>query len=307
MELARLLAPRDPRLQALANELHRSRPDLQAAFPAVESAGFAQWLGVHGLREDARIAAYYPPLPPDSLRATVCGGHAMAQHLYTGAEDFRVLAELFEIYARRSIATVTSVLDFGCGCGRVLRWFQTALPTAQLLGADVRRVSIEWCRRHLSGRYLDNGIRPPLDIPSASVDLVYALSVFSHLSQEQAIAWLAELARIVKPDGLILLSTHGAFALALCTRSAEHQALLQIRPDEAAELLRALPQRHFLHRVLPAAIRRDADGVADDYGQAFFDDTWVRSAFAGAAELVGHVPCGLSLFQDMFVLRARRT
>ena len=48
------------------------------------------------------------------------------------------------------------------------------------------------------------------------------------------------------------------------------------------------------------------DGVADDYGQAFFDDTWVRSAFAGSAELVGHVPCGLSLFQDMFVLRARR-
>jgi SAM-dependent methyltransferase len=306
MELARLLAPRDQRLLALAHEIYRARPDLQAAFPTPESAGFAQWLGVHGVREDARLAAFYPPLPPDALRATVCGGHELASHLYTGAEDFRMLAELFEIFAQRPIETVGSVLDFGCGCGRALRWFQTALPDAQLFGADVRRVSIDWCQRHLRGRYLANDLAPPLDLPSGSIDLVYALSVFSHLAEPQAKAWLAELARVVKPDGLILVSTHGAFALALCTRSPEHQALLHITPDEAKELLRALPQRHFLHRVLPATIRDAADGVAADYGQAFFTDTYARQAFADSTELVGHVPCGLALFQDMFALRRRR-
>lgn len=306
MDLARLLAPRDPALDLLAREVFADRPDLRKAFGDADNAGFHQWLGVHGVLEYPRIAAHYPPLPPEHLRATVCGGATFAAHLYSGAEDFRVLGELFEIYARRPLSSVRSVLDFGCGCGRELRWMQAALPAAAMYGADVRQAAIEWCRQNLRGTFLANRPLPPLDLPDASIDFAYALSVWSHLSDEQGRAWMRELARVVRPDGLILVSTHGAFALALCMRSPEHQRTLQIDAGSACELLRELPHRHFLHRVLPAAIRADADGVADDYGQAFFDEVYARSAFADCAEFVGCMPCGLGLFQDFHAFRPRR-
>lgn len=305
MDLARLLAPRDAQLLHIAAELYAARPDLRAAFPVRESAGFWQWLGTHGVLEDARVAAACPPLPPESLRATACGGNTLASHLYTGAEDFRMLGELFELFAQRSIETVGSVFDFGCGCGRVLRWFQQALPAARLYGGDVREATIAWCQQNLRGSFASNGTLPPLALPDRSCDLVYALSVFSHLGREQNLAWMRELVRITRPDGLILVSTHGAFAAAVCTRSPEHQLVLQIDRADAARILRDLAREPFVHRVLPAAVRAAADGVAEDYGQAFFTELFARSAWAEYAEFVGCVPCALNLFQDVHVLRPR--
>jgi SAM-dependent methyltransferase len=306
MDLGPLLAPRDSELLRIARDLYGARPDLRAAFPAVETPAFYQWLGVHGVLEDPRIARFYPALPPAGLRATACGGVALPAHLYSGVEDFRMLAELFELFAQRSITSVRSVLDFGCGCGRALRWFQTALPQAHLHGTDVRAASIAWCRENLAGTYCANGTLPPLPLPDASIDLTYALSVFSHLSREQNIAWMRELARVTKPDGLILVSTHGAFALALCARSPEHQQAFQLSAEEARHILRRLARESFVHLAMPAAIREFADGVADDYGQAFCTEQFARESWAGVVGFLGCVPCGLNLFQDMYALQPRR-
>jgi len=304
MELARLLAPRDPALQRLAREIHASRQDLQQALP-LDSLSFCQWLGTYGLLEYPELGRFFPPLPPESLRATICGGLAMGLHLRTGAEDLAMLAELWQTFSERPFDSIGSVLDFGCGCGRVLRWFQTALPNAHLHGADVRAVSIDWCRQNLRGTFVTNDLLPPLPFADRSLDLVYALSVWSHLGREQNLAWLREIARVTKPDGLIMVSTHGAFAAALCARSPEHQAMLQSDPEEARTILRAIGRESFVHRVLPQAIRDSADGVADDYGQAFFTERFVREHWADCTEYLGCVPCALNLYQDMFVLRPR--
>ncbi len=305
MDIARLLAPRDPDLQRLAGEIYAARPDLQQAFPR-DSLTFCQWLGTYGVLEYPDVARCYPPLPPESLRATVCGGLAMGSHLRSGAEDLAMLAELFSTYAERPFAGVRSVLDFGCGCGRVLRWFQTALPGAHLHGADVRAATIAWCQQNLRGTFVANGTLPPLPFADGSIDLVYALSVFSHLGLDQCLAWMRELARVTRPDGLILVSSHGAFAAALCARSPEHQQTLQIDAAEARVIQRALAHEPFVHRVLPAAIRESAEGVADDYGQAFFTERFAREQWAASTEFLGCVPCGLNLFQDMYALRPKR-
>jgi SAM-dependent methyltransferase len=305
MNLAHLFAPRDEEVQRIGRDLHAARADLRAAFPDSEGEGFRRWLGVNGVLEDARIAARHPPLPPELLRATVCGGTDLHSHLYTGAEDFRTLAELYEVYAQRDFLALGSVLDFGCGCGRLLRWFQRALPHCALHGVDVRAASIDWCRAHLRGRFLANATAPPLDLADGSVELAVALSVFSHLSRAHNLAWMAELARVTRPGGLILVSTHGAFALAVTARSAEHQRDLLIGEGEVAALLRQLGREGFAHRVLPDVLLRQADGVARDYGQAFLSETFAREHWATFAEVLGCVPVALNLFQDVHVLRVR--
>ena len=305
MHHERLFVSRDPELVQLATRIHRERPDLQAAFPEPQHGPFWQWLGSFGLLEYPELARFFPPLPGEHLRVTVCGGTQLDTHLRTGAEDCAMVLELHELFARRSADSLQAVLDFGCGCGRVLRWFQTALPGAVLHGTDLRRAAIDWCRDHLRGEFVANELQPPLPFADGSFDLVYALSVFSHLNRDQCVAWMRELARVTRPGGTILITTHGAFAAAVCRRSRSHQELLQIDAADAAEIVRTLAKQDFVHRVLPGHVRGALGGVAEDYGQAFFGEPFARQAFAEFTEYLGGVPCALELWQDVHVYRPR--
>lgn len=63
-----------------------------------------------------------------------------------------------------------------------------------------------WCEAKLAGQFRRTRLEPPLPYGDAQFDLVYALSVFTHMHEENARAWLAELARVVRPGGLALLT-----------------------------------------------------------------------------------------------------
>lgn len=101
------------------------------------------------------------------------------------------------------------ILDFGCGSGRVLRGF-VGIPGTDLWGCDIDEKSIRWLGDNLSPplQVLRCDESPPIDLPSHHFDLVYAISVFTHLTDNWA-AWLRELHRLLKPDGLMVASFHG--------------------------------------------------------------------------------------------------
>ncbi|MCP6725914.1 class I SAM-dependent methyltransferase, partial [Klebsiella pneumoniae] len=84
--------------------------------------------------------------------------------------------------------SIGSVLDFGCGCGRVTRWW--ADFEGAVAGSDVNAEAVAWCRENLGfASFEQNALAPPLDFDDASFDLVYALSVFTHLTEELQLAW----------------------------------------------------------------------------------------------------------------------
>src|SRR5439155_14229287 len=112
------------------------------------------------------------------------------------------------IAAHVALDDVRAVLDFGCGCGRVTRYFHGL--AGEVAGSDVSDAAIEWCRANLGfGRFEVNGPAPPLVFEDESFDLVYALSVFTHLTDDLQLAWRDELRRVLRPDGRLLLTTHG--------------------------------------------------------------------------------------------------
>ena len=57
--------------------------------------------------------------------------------------------------------------------------------------------------------FSENGPLPPLLFEPQSFDLIYGISVFTHLNQQFQPRWLQELRRILKPDGMLILSLHG--------------------------------------------------------------------------------------------------
>jgi SAM-dependent methyltransferase len=101
------------------------------------------------------------------------------------------------------------VLDFGCGSGRVLRQFLPQAASGEFWGCDLHRPTIAWLDEHLSPplHFYVNG-EIPMPHPDSYFDLVYAISVFTHITHEWS-AWLLELHRILKPDGLLLATFIG--------------------------------------------------------------------------------------------------
>jgi SAM-dependent methyltransferase len=107
------------------------------------------------------------------------------------------------------IQRLRAILDFGCGCGRTIRHFRSLTP-AELYGSDCNPAQIDWCRRHLVfGRFDVNQVAPPLSYADGRFDLVYAFSVFTHLSPALQIAWIRELWRVLEPRGHLAFSVHG--------------------------------------------------------------------------------------------------
>jgi SAM-dependent methyltransferase len=102
------------------------------------------------------------------------------------------------------------VLDFGCGAGRVLRHFVNEAQEAEFWGSDIDEPSVEWCRTMLSPpmTFRHNQEVPPVDAPSDHFDLIYAVSVFTHITMHWA-GWLLELHRVTAPNGLLVITFMG--------------------------------------------------------------------------------------------------
>jgi len=308
MDFVRLITPADDEFVRRGLRIYRDRPDLQQVFPDPTGTGFAKWLATNGVLEyPDRLAGYYPPLPPVELRRGSFGTTDLS-HLSQAVEDLHVITDLLRTFRPRPIDTVESILDFGCGSGRMVRWLPRAFPNATIYGSDVRAASIDWCRQHLSAdgraRFLVNDFAPPLALPDDSVELIYAISVFTHLDRDANRAWLAELARVCRPDGLLLLTTIGAFGLLALTRDRALQELLDIDEELARDYLRRLEQQNFIHHGLsPAAVAQL--GVGPTYGHVICDRSFVAAVWEPHVRVLGHVPVSLGHFQDFYVLQPR--
>jgi SAM-dependent methyltransferase len=141
-------------------------------------------------------------LPPRRLMVRVAGTADADWFLRGGRAGYDAIA------AHAALTGVESVLDFGCGCGRVTRYFRE--HSGEVAGSDVNREAVKWCRANLPfGNFETNGLAPPLVFDDASFDLVYALSVFTHLTADLQLAWRDELHRVLRPGGRLLVTTHG--------------------------------------------------------------------------------------------------
>jgi SAM-dependent methyltransferase len=143
-----------------------------------------------------------PPLPPRRLMVRVAGTADADWFLRSGRAAYDAIA------AAVPLERVGAVLDFGCGCGRVTRYWD-AFP-GEIAGCDLNVDAVEWCRVNLPfARFDQNGLEPPLLYDDESFDLVYALSVFTHLTAELQLVWRDELRRVLRPGGFLLATTHG--------------------------------------------------------------------------------------------------
>jgi SAM-dependent methyltransferase len=169
---------------------------------------YEAYLGWRGNGREPAVDPAGRPLPPPALRILVSGTADPAFFLDTGRRQAELFRRLLEPHAG-SMEDMSAILDFGCGCGRIARWWAD-LPGPAVFGCDPNRQLVHWCRAHLP--FLNAATsedEPPLPYPDASFDFAYALSIFTHLPAERAGPWMAELRRVLRPGGHLLFTTAG--------------------------------------------------------------------------------------------------
>ncbi|MCB8873613.1 class I SAM-dependent methyltransferase [Acidisoma silvae] len=131
----------------------------------------------------------------------------------TGYNAYHVIRDLLNRYGIRGDGA--TILDWGCGHGRVTRHFIREWPGANIIGMDIDAENIDWATNNLrKGKFVASPLLPPCQLADASVDAVFSISVMTHLPLDVQLLWLAELARIVRPGGIVLMSFGGPAAVA---------------------------------------------------------------------------------------------
>jgi len=275
----------------------------------VRAASGPEFDRLAALSEEAwyeRILAGYQPdsapqgvlcgYPSEELQANTVGCAGRAALTF----PFRFWVDVRQSCGRLGVALTpsTRILDFGCGWGRITRFFFRDTSPENITGIDVDTEFIGICRRIMSGgTYQVVDPLPPTDLPSGSFELVVGYSVFSHLAQHAADAWMKELARLLKPGGLLAVTIRPRQFLDYCeslkgtkarvrrwlsafrgTRAPAHpylEALAGMFPD-FGEARRRYDAGEFVYAPLGGGGPRDRSF----YGEALIPERYVRQAWA---------------------------
>ena len=270
--LARFRSLDDDLWALLLTQEQEAYPNISALLPAVPDPVLQEiWNGASGAALAAQSKAFY---------AKVRG--RFARH-----------AELPLAEAR--------VLDFGCGWGRLTRFFARDVVLGALFGCDPVEEILDVCRTTRVPATLARSAPMPERLPfDERFDLAYAFSVFTHLSEPAVAACMGALHAALRPGGLLVATIRPPEYLRQCP--ALHPALEALGPDPAARLRE--PRLLFAPHD-PEERHPQYDGGDMHYGETVITLPYVRERWTSQFELVDVDLLVGDLHQVVITLRRR--
>jgi SAM-dependent methyltransferase len=282
------------------------RPDVAQAFPAISHAGLSGFdvsaknrndlgeivkitvVGSHNGDEKTAFHSchsrsdFTSSVPPGRLMQRVSGIDNPSAFRQIGL--YAAFDLMTAVANHRGVDSVRTLLDWGCGCGRVSSEIMRLFPQIELTGCDIDAEAIAWCSAQTDKAvFRVTGIHPPLPFAESSFDAVVACSVMTHLDRQEQTVWLREIHRILRPGGLFLASVVGEFAASFVPGLRER-----------------LLQTPFIDDTIDHAL----DGVAPDgyyratsQAQSFTIGTWSENF-----RVLEYIEAGLAGYQDLVVL-----
>jgi len=189
------------------NAILRARIPFKGRLIATAWRGYEHYVSWRANPDDSAVVGDLA-VPPARLRVLVAGTPDHTWFLESGRAHTTYLRALLAEHGQ-PIDEMQSILDFGCGCGRMLRWWKD-LPAESIHGCDYNSELVRWCNGHLDfveARATE--LSPPLPYEAQRFDLLYALSIFTHLTTDLAERWLSEMHRVLRPGGILWFTTHG--------------------------------------------------------------------------------------------------
>jgi SAM-dependent methyltransferase len=227
------------------------------------------------------IRALLPDMPDPELQEQWNGRSGMA--LASQSVSFYArLRDRFERHAQRPLSSA-SVLDFGCGWGRLTRYLTRDVAPDRLFGCDPVEGILDVCRANGVAATFARSSFLPEGLPFAErFDLAFAFSVFTHLSEAAHQRCLVALHDSLRPGGLLIVTVRPPAYLAYC--ALMHPVLETLGPDpgEALAAARYLFVPHAAAPVHPQL--REAGEI--DYGEAVITMAYMRERWSPAFEIL---------------------
>ena len=240
---------------------------------------FGQYITLLQLKEKL------PPIPPKALQVRVAGGYY--PEFFKHGRD--MLFDIENILKKQglSVFNFDHILDFGCGCGRLLIPAGLLMPPGKLSATDIDEQAIQWLKENyiFFKDISANGFAPPMKYSDGAFDFVYSISVFTHLPEDMQHAWLKELSRIIRPGG------HGVFSIA---------------------------GENFFHHLVKEASRKElrekgyfydkgggTDGLPEFYQNALHTHEYIKREWSRHFEIVAIFTKGIANHQDAVLVKRR--
>jgi SAM-dependent methyltransferase len=212
-----------------------------------------------------------------------------------GAIQFVDILEQALSHCGQRWSDVTSCLEIGSGYGRIIRELRRRLPPENIYACDVIAEGVQFCATEMGVNRADVPGGPNFT-KSPTYDLVYLLSVFTHLPTPQIIGILRAIDLAMKGRGILVFTTHGMV-------SARDRIQRYRRPwsDLREEILAALEKE--------GSYYGNYSYYKSEYGMAWYTDSFLRDLMGELFphyELVHYGAAELDEHQDVFVYQKRR-
>ena len=277
---------------ALADPAAAAAPDRLTRFRGLDSDLWALLL-TREFDGYPHVRAALPGLPPRAMQEQWNGTSGLGLAVQTAAFHRRLTAR----YAQHGPVALdqATVLDFGCGWGRLTRMLARDVPPGRLHGCDPSEAALDACRATGVPARLARSDFLPGRVPfDASFDLAFAFSVFTHLSERAHEHCLAALHAALRPGGLLIVTVRPPAYLDQTPLMAP--ARRAVAPDEAAYVF--VP-----HAADPG--HPQYGGGQMDYGETVVTLPYVRERWGDRFELLEADLLLDDLFQVVLTLRRR--
>lgn len=244
---------------------------------------------------DSNQTVHYLPsdevLPPEHLRVRVHGSADAASFVKEGSTAYVQFGTYLKRYFWNSFEDFSRILDWGCGCGRMLRYFPDS-ARAKLVGIDIDAEAIEWCRQAFAAsEFMTVKPEPPVAIANETFDLIYANSVMTHLSERTHVEWLLELRRLAKPNAIVLLTTLGDVGCWKARFSGRLFSDWRIHGSGFFDVGRN-PDL-------------DSLGIDEYYRNTFISHDYIANNWSRYFDIIDFIPTAVGGIQDLTILRRR--
>ena len=258
-----------------------------------------QWSELNGrlVFEHPELLEFVAAFPPEHLMQNVSGLTSRADFAAHGVTIFKAVQDA----SPRALSSFGSVLDFGCGCGRLARMFKG--HPGRLAGCDVDARHVEWVNANLPNMLafctVPNAVLPFAD---SCFDCIISISVFTHLDEAAQHFYLRELTRCSRPGSYLFLTIHGERAMQRALSEESIFTMLAVpRDDIEAAAVGMRESRHAFILQPQGHLTTEAYR----YGMTFIPAAYVRNVWIVYFDIVGIVSGAIHDFQDIVVCRTR--
>lgn len=241
------------------------------------------------------IKEVLPDLPSNDLQRAWCGSCGVELSFHS-LEFYKKVKEILAKINGKRLSSA-KILDFGCGWGRIIRYFSKDTPEEFLYGCDPDERTLRMCLDlKVPGEIRRSDYRPKQLPFGEKFDLIYAYSVFTHLSEKTHWDCLQAIHNSLTSNGIVVLTIRPKSFIEV---KGEIFATL---PDKVTH---AMAQRFdkeqfvfYAHNLPPV----DGDIT---YGDAVIPYTYIKKQWSRMFDLIGPVAFNSDRYQIPIVLRRR--